>query len=387
MTGYQRSREFTKPRASHGHTGPALHTRALIAGGASFLLLVSACSSSKSASSKDTLAQLALYKGSDRHAKLVDGAKKEGTFVLYTSNTATEALAKGPFAKQYPFLNVKTFLTTGNKIIARLQSEFKSGKVGGDVLASSNSQMPINLQSGFLQEFWSPELAAQPKSAIEPGSHGGAMFVTDRIDYDVLCWNTNRVKANEVPQTVDDLLDPKWKGKIALSTHTLGTNWLGVVDGKKGDDFLQKLSQNDVRAQDVSEAALVDLVEAGEVALTPQCGLSDSIKRKKAGGPIDWKPFEPITGDNGSDGLIAKAPHPNAALLFLDYMHSKAGQTFMVGQGVISPRSDVESSLSGTGHTATEFQSAEDVATEYTPEEYTQKYSHWQDLLQKYFIK
>jgi iron(III) transport system substrate-binding protein len=321
--------------------------------------------------------------GSDRDQKLAAEAKKEGALFVYTSNTATEAAAK-EFGTQHPDIKVTTYLAKATDLLTRLKAETAAHKVGGDFIGMSNADMPQADAAGYLVPYYSPSVNEQPADTVKAGpTKGTVIFAADREDYTVLGWNTKLISRDEAPKTYDDLLDPRWKGKMAISGHTTGINWLGVVDDAKGDGYIQKLKAQQIRVQDVTAAALADLVSSGEVPLSPNLGLSDVIKLKGQGAPLDWLPLEPAPAAGGSDGIIAGAKHPAAALMFIDYLHGKQGQEFMVGQGVLSPRQDVPTP--GLKPEDVKFKS-EDVSAKYSADEYAQKYTVWQNLMHQTFV-
>jgi iron(III) transport system substrate-binding protein len=76
----------------------------------------------------------------------------------------------------------------------------------------------------------------------------------------------------------------------------------------------------------LGHALLAELIAAGEVpvGLTVYSGNADSLKKK--GAPIDWTPVEPIVGRPQAVSVASKAPHPNAAMLFVDFVLSPDGQ-------------------------------------------------------------
>jgi len=362
--------------------GPAATT---VVASAVLAIAVAGCGANKAANAANgssTVAQVAMYQGSDREQKLEAGAKKEGAFVLYTSNTATEAAGK-EFGKMHPELKVTTYLAQANDLLNRLKQETAANKVGGDVLGVSDSDIPQAEAAGFLQEFYSPTVNEQPADTVKAGkTKGDVVYAADRESYTIMGFNTKLVNKADVPTTLDGLLDPRWKGKMAISNHTTGVNWVGVVDDAKGDGFFKQLAAQQIQAQDVTAAALTDLVASGQIAMSPNLGLSDVILARSKGAPIDWVPIEPVPAANGSDGLLAKAKHPNAALLFLDYLHSKDGQQFMVSKGNISPRTDVPAP--GVGEIT--FKSV-DVSQQYDAAQYADKYAKWQALLNQTFVK
>lgn len=346
------------------------------------VLTMSSCGSGGADTKTDAKAAppILTYTGSDRQARLEEQAKQEGAFVLYTSNTATEAAAK-EFGKQHPEIKVTTYLAQDTDLLTRLKTEYAADKVEADALGMSNSSMPQALQAGYLTQYYSPTVNEQPKETVKAGDATGTVsLAADREDYTVLGWNTNKVNSADAPKTYDDLLNSQWKGKMSLVAHSTGVNWIGVVEDTKGKDFISKLGAQQIRVQDVTAAAITDLVVSGEVPLSPNVGLSNVIKAKNKGAPIDWTPLEPAAAAGGSDSIIGKAKHPAAALLFLDYMHSQQGQQFMVSQGVISPRDDVPT----PGLDRTKFKSV-DLSTKYSADEYADKHNEWQSLMQQTF--
>jgi iron(III) transport system substrate-binding protein len=94
------------------------------------------------ASGSMSVSQLALYQGADREKILIEGAKKEGAFMLYGSHTWYRTVAK-EFEKKYPFLKVSEFRTDGRNLIKRAVEEIKAGQYIADVIATTGEQMDI----------------------------------------------------------------------------------------------------------------------------------------------------------------------------------------------------------------------------------------------------
>ena len=82
---------------------------------------------------------------------------------------------------------------------------------------------------------------------------------------------------------------------------------------------------------DMSGAALAGMVASGEVPLSPTIFDADVTVAKQKGAPIEWRPIDPVVTTVGYSALSAKSAHPHAALLFLDYLHSKEGQQLIMG--------------------------------------------------------
>ena len=87
----------------------------------------------------------------------------------------------------------------------------------------------------------------------------------------------------------------------------------------------------------MSGAALATLMASGEVPLSPTMFDSNVFVVKRTGAPVEWRPIDPVVANVGYSGIVARAPHPHAALLFIDYLHSKEGQQLVVKGGLSSP--------------------------------------------------
>ena len=109
-------------------------------------------------------AQLALYQGADREKILIEGAKHEGQFTLYTSHTWFRTLVK-EFEKKYPFIKASEWRNDSKNIIRKVLEETKSGRVLVDVVETTAEGMGIIKREGVLQEYFSPEARFYPGRA------------------------------------------------------------------------------------------------------------------------------------------------------------------------------------------------------------------------------
>jgi hypothetical protein len=104
---------------------------------------------------------------------------------------------------------------------------------------------------------------------------------------------------------------------------------VGIIRARNtfmGREFVEKFSQQDVKVQNIVPAALANQVVSGEVPLSPTIFDSNIVTAKRKGAPVDWRPLEPVLTNVGSSAMTTRSPHPHAAILFLDYLHSKEGQ-------------------------------------------------------------
>src|SRR5204863_9441055 len=194
-----------------------------------------------------------------------------------------------------------------------------------------------------------------------------------------LGFNTTIVGSNDARKVIKDLLDPKWKGKMSIAGTSTGVRWIGSTIEVMGREFLDKLAEQDIKVQDMSGAALAGLVASGEVPLSPTIFDADVTVARQRGAPIEWRPLDPVVTTVGYSGLSSKAPHPHAALLFLDYLHSKEGQQLMMKGGLWSPRQDV-------GSLEQKFKKVY-LDSKYSLEEIEKKLVEWENLMHQLFVR
>jgi iron(III) transport system substrate-binding protein len=325
-----------------------------------------------------SLAELALYQGADREKILLEGAKKEGEVVFYTSNTWVAGPVSQAFGKKYPFVKTNVWRSDSKALLKRLTEEHAAGRFLADVVETTPEYVAILVRSSLLQEHFSPELSGYDDQAKIKGK-AGVFAWTNREIYISLGYNTELVPAAEAPKSLKDYLNPKWKGKMSIAGTTTGTQWIGAVVDTMGREFLEKLSAQEISVQNMSGAALSGLVASGEVPLSPTIFNSNIFTHKQKGAPVQWLPIDPVIAGVGSSGMIVNAPHPHSALLFLDYLHSKDGQQVAMKGGLSSARTDI-------GSLEQKFKKLYMEST-YTPEELEKKFAEWEGLMRKLFIR
>ncbi|HYA30688.1 MAG TPA: extracellular solute-binding protein [Acidobacteriota bacterium] len=321
--------------------------------------------------------ELALYQGKDREKLLLEGAKKEGQVVFYTSNTWMAGPVTQEFGKKYPFINTNVYRSDSKELLKRLTEEATAGRQIADVVETSPDYMAFMHGDGMFQEVLSPDLALYDDDVKVKGKKG-VVYWNSRELYISLGFNTKLVPPNEAPRTMKDLLDPRWKGKMSIAGTTTGTQWIGAIVETFGLEFLEKLAGQNINVQNISGAALAELVASGEVPISPTIFNSNITVAKQKGAPVEWRPVDPVIGTTGMSGVVAKAPHPYAGLLFLDFLHSKDGQLAVIKGGLSSARHDVVDP-------EMKFQKIY-IESKYPPEMMEKKFIEWEGLKRKLFI-
>ena len=274
------------------------------------------------------------------HPKLIEGAKKEGQIVYYTTMTLDQSKQTvDRFEKKYPFIKVTLFRTGGGPLLNKIFTESRGGRHDWDVVVGRGEMVLPMMQRKLLASYPSPESKMIDEQLVDKEGFWTAYYVNSYV----LGWNTKLVKREDVPKTYDALLNPKWKGgQISLDTEAYG-----MVEGlkrawgqEKAIAYLKKLAALDpVLKRGNTER--VQLVVAGEYPLI--IAYNQTIQRLTSrGAPIDWLPLEPAVTQVNPVMIGSKAPHPNAARLFYDYILSKEGQEELRSYQRIPVRKDVE---------------------------------------------
>ncbi len=286
--------------------------------------------------------QIFRYRGADRDARLVEGAKREGRVVLYTSLAPTEsAPLVGAFEKKYG-IKVDLWRALSGQVVQRVITEGQARRHSVDVIETNGPEMEMMARETLLAEFYSPHLADLPAAAIP--AH--RTWFPDRMNFFVVGYNTAKVQRSQIPATYEGFADPKWKGRIGL--EATDTEWMATLikiwGDDKGMDYFRKLSalKPDVRQGHV---LLASLVAAGEVPVGLSMYSSNIIPLTRKGAPIDFVPVQPVVARPQGIGAAKNAPHPYAALLFADYVLSPEGQQLFESLGRVPASTRVKSAL------------------------------------------
>ena len=286
-----------------------------------------------------TVAEIANYTGADRQQMLEEGAKREGALMIYTTGTQIQPLVDR-FRQKYPFVRTQMPRASSVDVAVKVTQEYAAGVHLVDAFELNADGLILPREQGVLQSFTSPEAVNFEPNAIEAGRH----WISVRESYTGIGFNTTKLSPAEAPRTYEDLLDPKWKGRMAVS-GTLGTagNWVGAMVVTHGADFVRKLGAQDIRVYQIAGRALANLMISGEVALSPTIYDSHVAASRAKGAPLAWNAPGPVPVTNTSAALAAKAPHPHAALLFIDFLLSKEAQSMYRDLGYLSSRKDMKS--------------------------------------------
>ena len=272
--------------------------------------------------------------------KLIEGAKKEGEVVWYTSMVLEQSkVVIEAFQKKYPFVKGTLFRSGGGALMNKVQTEALAGRYAFDVVGGRGEMIQAFKERGLLAAYISPETKVIDPDLFDKEGFWYTYYVVPTA----LGFNTKLVKKEEIPKSYEELLAPKWKGrKISMDNEAyLILQGLITAWGKeKAVSYMKRLAAQDpVLTRGNTER--VTMTGAGEYPLV--IAYAHAVEWEKSKGtPLDWIALEPVVVEIDPLMIGSKAPHPMAARLFLDFLLSKEGQEMLVGFRRIPVRSDVE---------------------------------------------
>jgi iron(III) transport system substrate-binding protein len=258
-------------------------------------------------------------------AALEAAARKEATLTWYIAQVdgeTAEVMGKA-FTAQYPGVKVAVIRTTGQVAYERLLQDLKNDAPQCDVFSTTDiAHMPALMKRKALANY-TPDNAAALAPAFQGLGQDGYWY-PNHSTLMVIIANTQHVKPEETPKNWPDLLDPKWKGRVATG-HPAFSGCTGIwalaLRKQYGWEFFEKLAKNNPRIGRSGNDP-VTLINAGECLVGP-APANTAFQQVDKGNPI--APVYPIDGATlcvGPSAVMARAPHPNAARLFMEWLMS-----------------------------------------------------------------
>ncbi len=309
-----------------------------------------------------TLDELVAYSGADRQKIILEGAKAEGKVVWYTSLSGNYREIVDAFKKKYPEIQIEVYRAGSSDVAERLLSEAQAGRYLADAMETTPGALMLLRDKGILKAFTSPELAKYPGEAKTNADGGRVYWVTDREAYLGFGYNTKLIPSNQVPKNYQDLLRPEFKGKLAVTTESSSARVIGTMLKSKGEEYVKKLKDLDIRLFKLASLGFLNLMMAGEIAGSPAVFQNQVIVAKEKGAPIDWVPLDLVPANAGGSAIIANAPHPHAALLLTDFVIGADGQKLMeqFRYGVAWKQYPFKREYPERGMTTAQYQDAEE---------------------------
>ena len=283
--------------------------------------------------------------GEERRRALVEAANEEGALSIYTSNTDIDDVVEG-FEDKYPDIDVSVYRANSETALQRLLQEQRAGFYGVDVFETNAGELGIAHQNRLLADYRS-ELRDKVR---EEGQRDG--WTASRFNVFVVGWNTKLVKPGQEPKSLEELADPRWKGKISMEVGDI--DWFAAMYGHYQQQGKSDAEIRDLFSRLAANAKVVrghtvqgELLSAGQFAVAVSNYTYLTQRLADDGAPVAYKPLvEPVIARPNGVGLMNTAKHPAAALLFTTWILTK-GQDVLIEEGLTPSLKTKETTLEG----------------------------------------
>jgi iron(III) transport system substrate-binding protein len=294
-------------------------------------------------------------------AKLIEAAKKEGKAIAYGSleSDTMDDIMKA-FRKKTG-LDIEYWRASATKVMDRALSEARAGRPVADLIITNDNPLRLMQKQNFFQKYESPTWSDFPKDAIDPVLGPRYRNVIIGVVY-----NKSGVKTEDAPKSLEELVNPKYKGKLVMpdpTQHTTTTQWVTslhkLMGKEKADKFIRDLAA-------MKPILVESLLPSGERVSTGETPIAVTYVKYvhifgEKGAPLDYVRDPKMLGDGHYIGLAAKAPHPSTGKAFIDYFLDNESMKIMASRGEFVNRKGVYPPLPGADKIG--FVEMEDLST------------------------
>jgi iron(III) transport system substrate-binding protein len=278
-------------------------------------------------------------------AAMIEAAKKEGEVVWYSTQIISQLVrpVSAAFEKKYPGIKVRATRANATETAVKILNESRAGRPQSDVFDGTTTVVPLKKEGYVLK--WLPDSAKEyPDELKDPEGY----WIANNLFIITPGFNTSLIPKGTEPKTYQDLLDPKWRGKIAWNGFPTSSGmggFVGTVLAEMGEDkgraYLRELAKQNIAPLRGAAREVLDQVIAGEYPLALQIFNHHAVISAKKGAPVDWIKMEPATGTLSVASISKNAPHPNAAKLLVDFIISREGQEVFRQADYITSHPDI----------------------------------------------
>lgn len=270
-----------------------------------------------------------------------DKAKAEGSVVLYgTMNTEHMGKLIEAFNRKHPAVKVESFRGNSERVLNRVLTEDRAGSHFVDVIILDGISGWVLKEKDFLQPHKSDETEAFPEAFRDPQ---GLLPCCLYALTNVIGYNSSLVAKKDAPKSYDDLLDPKWKGKMGMDSDESEwfTGLMGVWGKEKTVNYFKALVKQELSFRR-GHTLLAQLTAAGEFPVAVNLFGYRVLELQSQGAPVEPVLADPVLTRPWYLMLAKRAPHPNAGRLFIDFALSQEGQQLVADLGRTSVRPGVK---------------------------------------------
>src|SRR5580704_16691089 len=314
--------------------------------------------------------------------ELIAKAKQEGEVVYYTDLIVDQIVRPlaGAFEAKYG-IKVSYARADSQVKILKMLNELKAGRVMSDIFGL-NTGLEVLIAAGAARQFTAANAEELPARYRDPDHY----WVSSHLFVITPALNTDLVPAAQRPHSYDDLLAPYWKDKMVWKPNDLTGapgfigNVLTSMGEARGMDYLRRLAKQNIPTVNPSARAVLDQVIDGEYSLSLQILNHHAAISARKGAPVQWVHLDPVTVSPGLVGMTNGGPHPNAGLLFVEFMTSKEGQQIFQKADYLPARPDVPPLVADLIPETGGF-----TGNVITPAISAKGYDHWNDVYKDLF--
>jgi iron(III) transport system substrate-binding protein len=276
---------------------------------------------------EEIVAKIKLLNSQDRLNYLVQGARREGELVYYGTLPIDEFLPLARvFNGRYRSLALQHYFSPRDGILSRTLTEARAGRHAVDVVQVDLSYGYQLLNANLVQPYAIAAAYQFFEGTYDPSGFWHSMYYLTTA----LIYNSNSVKAEQTPKTYDDLLNAAWRGKMVFDPEAgyilaaLEQAW----GREKALAYLSKLSKQDLTYRR-GGTLTTQVVSSGEFPIGIAINGETSAAIRDKGAPLGFKVLAPTIVKPEGLFVAKNAPHPHAALLFVEWVLSREAQSFL----------------------------------------------------------
>lgn len=290
------------------------------------------------------LAALMKLPPAERQARMTEGAKKENGLVWYSSTTAEDALAlTKKFHEQHPSIQINHFRSSSEKLLERILAESRANAFKADLVSLPELELSIMIKRKLLARYEGVENALYPPESKDPHGYWTGLYTSAWVP----AHNTKLVAKDAAPKSYRDLLNPKWKGGIAMDNEPY--NWFVVSlrylerrDGKEAAlDYMKKLAAQQMQWRK-GHSLIGQLMAAGEFPLAAELQVHTVERAKAQGAPVEWSVLDGVIPiSKVAAAITTTGANIYTSALFYDFLLSRPGMETIRASRRIPTRPDV----------------------------------------------
>ena len=301
----------------------------------SFFVAVACCcafipgsaDSPRAATLAEVTGKLATMNSQQKRDFLVKGAQAEREFMFYGTILVDEFTQLGKaFNARYPFVSLKHYFAPRQEVLNRSLTEAKAGRLAADAIQVDSSYGYQLIQENLVQPYLVPGRERFFDGTYDPSGVWYSMYYLTTA----LIYNSNQLKADQAPQSYDELLQPQWKSKLLFDPEA--AYLLAAMEqawGKqKAVDYLTKLAKQDLIFRR-GGALTTQVVGTGEYPVGIAINGETSAAIRDKGLPLGFKLLAPKIVKPEGFFLIKSSSHPHTTVLFADWVLSEEAQSFL----------------------------------------------------------